>query len=166
MPILEDEKRRQEIIDLLTVAYWMEIETVMNYISCSVNLDGVRAEEIKKSLAADVTAEIGHAQQFARRIKNLSGVTPGSFEFKASQASLQPPAQTTDVVSIIKGVIDAERGAIDHYTKLIKKVEGMDYVTQDMVIGILADEQDHLREFEGFLKEYEPAAQKTRPTGV
>ena len=161
MPILEHEKKRQEIIDLLTVAYWMEIETVMNYISCSVNLDGVRAEEIKKSLAQDVTAEIGHAQQFARRIKNLSGVTPGSFDFKATQSSLQPPAATTDVVSVIKGVIDAEKGAIDHYTKIIKSVEGIDYVTQDMVIKILADEQDHLREFEGFLKEYEPAAQKS-----
>lgn len=161
MPILEDEKKRQEIIEQLTVAYWMEIETVMNYISSSVNLDGVRAEEIKKSLAADVTAEIGHAQQFARRIKNLSGITPGSFAFKPSQKSLQPPDATTDVAYVIKGVIDAERGAIDHYTKLIKTVEGIDYVTQDMVIKILADEQDHLREFEGFLKEYEPTAQKT-----
>jgi bacterioferritin len=161
MPIFEDDQKRQEIIQLLTVAYWMEIETVMNYISASVNLDGVRAEEIKKSLSGDVTAEIGHAQQFARRIKNLSGITPGSFDFKPSQASLQPPAATTDVVSIIKGVIEAERGAIDHYTKIIKTVEGLDYVTQDMVITILGDEQDHLREFEGFLKEYEPTAQKT-----
>jgi bacterioferritin len=166
MPIFEDDSKRQEIIQLLTVAYWMEIETVMNYISSSVNLDGVRAEEIKKSLAADVTAEIGHAQQFARRIKNLSGITPGSFEFKASQSSLQPPAATTDVVSVIKGVIDAERGAIDHYTKLIKTVEGIDYVTQDMAIKILADEQDHLREFEGFLKEYEPTTQKSRQAGA
>jgi bacterioferritin len=31
----------------------------------------------------------------------------------------------------------------------------VDYVTQDMLITILSDEQDHLREFEGFLKEYE-----------
>src|SRR5262245_10749711 len=162
MPILEDEKKRQEIIELLTVAYWMEIETVMNYISASVNLDGVRAEEIKKSLGKDVTEELGHAQQFAKRIKVLSGITPGSFDFKPKQASLQPPAATTDVVSVIKGVIDAERGGIEHYTKIIKAVEGLDYVTQDMVIKILADEQDHLREFEGFLKEYEPAAQKAK----
>ena len=61
----------------------MELETVMNYIANSVNLDGVRAEEIKKSLAADVTAEIGHAQLFAKRIKTLSGMAPGSFAFKA-----------------------------------------------------------------------------------
>jgi bacterioferritin len=52
-------------------------------------------------------------------------------------------------------VIEAEQGAIDHYTTIIKAAEGVDYVTQDMVIQILKDEEGHLREFEGFLKEYE-----------
>jgi bacterioferritin len=155
MPIIADKKKRAEIVAQLTQAYWMEIETVMNYIAASVNLDGVRAEEIKKSLAADVTAELGHAQQFARRIKTLSGVTPGSYGFKAAQKSMQPPKATTDVVHVIKGVIDAEQSAIDHYNDIIKTCDGVDYVTQDLVITVLADEQEHLREFEGFLKEYE-----------
>ncbi len=155
MPIIDDNKKRNQIIELLTQAYWMELETVMNYIAASVNLDGVRAEEIKKSLGADVAAELTHAQQFARRIKTLSGVVPGSLAFKASQRSMQPPKETTDVTSVIKGVIDAEKSAIAHYTKVIKTCDGVDYVTQDMVITILSDEQEHLREFEGFLKEYE-----------
>jgi len=155
MPIIRDEAKRKEIVDLLTRAYWMETETVQSYIANSINLDGVRAEEIKNSLQADVTAEIGHAQQFGRRIKELYGRVPGSFDFKPSQRSLQPPADTTDVVSVIKGVIEAEQGAIDHYTRIIQTCEGVDYVTQDMVVKILADEEGHLREFEGFLKEYE-----------
>ena len=48
------EETRAQIIEELTVAYWMEIETVTNYIANSINLDGVRAEEIKKALQADV----------------------------------------------------------------------------------------------------------------
>ncbi len=155
MPIIRDEKKRHEIIALLTRAYWMEIETVVNYIANSVNLDGVRAEEIKKSLAADITAEIGHAQRFARRIKELYGLAPGSMQFKAEQTYLQPPEDTTDVQAVIRGVIEAEQGAIDHYIDVIRACEGVDYVTQDMVTTILADEEGHLREFEGFLKEYE-----------
>jgi bacterioferritin len=155
MPIIADKKKREKILAMLERAYWMEIETVMNYISNSVNLDGVLAEEIKKSLAADIAAELGHAQTFARRIKTLSGIVPGSAAFKASQRYLQPPKQTTDVVSVIKGVIAAEQSAIDHYNKLIKECDGVDYVTQDIAITILTDEQEHLREFEGFLKEYE-----------
>lgn len=155
MPIIDDIRKRKQIIELLTQAYWMELETVMNYIAASVNLDGVRAEEVKKSLGADVPAELTHAQQLARRIKTLSGVVPGSLAFKASQRTMQPPKETTDVPSVIKGVIDAEESAISHYNRVIQACDGVDYVTQDMVITILSDEQDHLRDFEGFLREYE-----------
>ena len=155
MPIIHDEAKRLEIVDLLKQAYWMELETVMSYTANSINPDGVRAEEIKKSLQADVTAELGHAQQFGQRIKELYGEVPGSMYFKPSQKTLQPPKDLTDVVSVIRGVIDAEQGAIDHYTKIIKACEGVDYATQDMVIDILKDEQGHLRQFEGFLKEYD-----------
>ena len=35
--------------------------------------------------------------------------------------------------------------------------DGIDPVTQDMVIAILRDEQGHKRLFEGFLREYEAA---------
>jgi bacterioferritin len=155
MPIIRDEAKRTEIVDLLTQAYWMEIETVMNYIANSINLDGVRAEEIKKSLAADVTEELGHAQQFGQRIKTLYGKIPGSQHFKPQQSFLQPPAENVDVTSVIKGVIQAEQGAIDHYVKIINACEGVDPVTADMVTTILADEEGHMRMFEGFLKEYE-----------
>lgn len=37
----------EKTIELLRTAYCMELETIMNYLANSVNLDGVRAEEIK-----------------------------------------------------------------------------------------------------------------------
>ena len=77
---------QEQIIEELTTAYWMEIETVTNYIANSINLDGVRAEEIKKALQADVQAELTHAQTLARRIKTLGGRVPGSGQFHAAQA--------------------------------------------------------------------------------
>ena len=96
-----------------------------------------------------------HAQQMARRIKTLGGSVPGSMSFKATQESLQPPADTTDVISVIKGVIAAENGAIAQYTKLIKLCDGVDYVTQDLCIQSLSDEEEHRRNFMGYLTEYE-----------
>lgn len=144
----------KKIIEGLIKSYWAEIETVMNYIAHSVNLDGVRAEEIKKSLALEVTDELAHAQALAKRIKELGGITPGSEEFQASQKSLQPTANTTDVVSVIEGVIEAEKKAIKQYNALIKLCDGQDYVTQDLCIQSLADEESHKSIFEGFLKEY------------
>jgi bacterioferritin len=146
---------REEIIELLKKAYWMELETVMSYIANSINPDGVRAQEIVESLQQDVQEELGHAQQFAARIKELYGVVPGSLEFAAEQSYLQPPEHQTDIVHVIKGVIEAETGAIDHYNRVIEVTDGVDFVTQDMVIDILRDEEGHRRLFEGYLREYE-----------
>src|SRR5688572_4510692 len=122
----------QQILDLLVTAYAMELETVQNYIAASVNLDGVRSDVIKKALAADVATELMHAQQLAARIKTIGGVVPGSLALSRNQQSLQPPKNTTDVVSVIRGVIEAEEAAIAHYNKIIKACEGTDYVTQDL----------------------------------
>ena len=157
MGILSDDmtSEREQVVQLLTKAYWMEIETVMSYIANSVNPDGVRAQEIKESLEQDITEELGHAKQFAERIKELYGVVPGSEEFSTEQSFLQPPEHQTDIVHVIRGVIEAETGAIEHYTKLIEATDGVDPVTQDMVIAILHDEQGHRRLFEGFLRECE-----------
>src|SRR5215210_1203213 len=146
---------REELIAMLTKAYWMELETVMSYITNSTNPDGVRAQEIIESLQQDVQEELGHAQQFANRIKELYGVVPGSLEFTAEQSYLQPPEHQTDIVHVIKGVIEAETGAIEHYNHIIEVTDGVDPVTQDMVIAILRDEEGHRRLFEGYLREYE-----------
>jgi bacterioferritin len=151
-PDRQDE--RDELIGLLTKAYWMEIETVMSYIANSINPDGVRAQEIIESLEEDIQEELGHARQYGERIKELYGVVPGSLDFSAEQSYLQPPDQQTDIVHVIKGVIEAETGAIEHYNRIIEFCEGRDPVTQDMVIDILRDEEGHRRLFEGFLREY------------
>jgi bacterioferritin len=151
----ENADQRAEVVELLKKAYWMEVETVMSYIANSVNPDGVRAQEVKESLEEDIQEELGHAKRFAERIKELYGVVPGSEEFATEQSYLQPPEDQVDIVHVIRGVIEAERGAIEHYSRIVEVTDGIDPVTQDMVIEILHDEQGHLRLFEGFLREYE-----------
>jgi bacterioferritin len=151
----ENADRRGEIIGMLTKAYWMEVESVMSYLANSINPDGVRAQEIVESLEEDIQEELGHAKQYAQRIKELYGVVPGSMDFRPEQDYLQPPEHQTDIVHVIKGVIQAETGAIDHYNRIIEVTEGVDYVTQDVVIQILHDEEGHRRLFEGYLREYE-----------
>ena len=61
---------------------------------------------------------------------------------------------TTDVVGVIRSVIAAEEAACAQYKKTIKAVEGEDYVTKDLCIRLLADEEEHIVQFRGFLKEY------------
>ena len=145
---------RAETVELLKTAYCMEIETIMNYIANSTNLDGVRAEEIKKSLAADIVEELGHAQMLGQRIKQIGGLVPGSASVRLGNQT-QPSADTTDVVYCIQAVIDSEQAACDHYRKIIKATDGEDYVTQDLCIRVLSEEEAHLILFQGFRKEYQ-----------
>lgn len=156
--VITEPSKISKIVDELIVSYWMELETVQNYIANSTNLAGVRAKEIKQSLATDVPEELGHAQQLAARIHVLGGKIPGSAAFKAAQKKLQPPKDHTDVKHVILGVIEAEEGAIEQYQKIIKLCDGVDYATQDLAITLMADEQEHRREFVGFLAEYDKKA--------
>ncbi len=153
--IAEQISHATEIVDALTQAYNMELETVLNYIANSIHLDGVRAEQIKEELAKDIPVEISHAQRLAKRIKILDGMIPGSKALTFDQDLLQPLEDSADVVSIIRGVIEAEDSACRQYQKIIELCEGNDYVTQDLCIELLGDEEEHRREFKGYLKEYE-----------
>jgi len=145
---------KDQIIANLQKAYSMEVETVMNYLANSLDLEGVRAEFIKQALATDIQEELGHAQQLGNRIKQLGGTIPGSLALTFSQKSLQPPKDSTDVLTVIKGVLQAEEEAIAQYNALIKLTDGVDYVTQDLAITLLGQEEAHRQQFEGYLKEY------------
>jgi bacterioferritin len=148
---------RAEIIANVKKAYMMELETVMNYIANSTNLDGIRADEIAESLREDIKEELGHARTLAGRLKVLHELVPGSKQLKFDQDALQPREDQCDVVSVIHGVIEAEDAACKQYQKIIELCDGVDYVTQDVCIKLLGDEEEHRRVFEGYLKEYEPA---------
>jgi len=80
----------------------------MNYRTNSIVLDGVRAQEIKESLEEDILEELTHAELLGQRRKQLGARPPGSAEFTAQQESLQPPEDSTDVLAVIDGVLDAE----------------------------------------------------------
>ncbi len=143
------------VVDLLKQAYNDEIETVMNYQTLSIVLDGIHAEEIKESLKADVQEELGHAEQLGQRLKQLDARPPGSEAFVARQATLQPPEDTTDVAAVIDGVLDAEDDAIETYRELVDAAaEANDPVSEDLAVTLLADEEAHRTEFRGFKKEY------------
>lgn len=144
-----------EVTELLKTAYGDEIETVMNYLTNSIVLDGVRAEEIKESLEADIDEELNHARMLGQRLKQLDERPPASADFVMHQASLQPPADSTDVPTVIDGVLEAEEDAIDTYRSLIQAArDADDPVTEGLAVDILTDEEAHRTEFRGFRKEY------------
>ncbi|MFC7074053.1 ferritin-like domain-containing protein [Halovenus rubra] len=153
---MDDTDSTQQVVDLLREAYADEMETVMNYQTNAIVLDGVRAEEIKESLQQDIQEELTHAEQLGQRLKQLGARPPASSEFTARQDSLQPPEDSTDVLAVINGVLDAEEDAVATYNGLVDAAEAAnDPVTEDLAVTILSDEEAHRTEFRGFKKEYQ-----------
>ncbi|MFW5964212.1 MAG: DUF892 family protein, partial [Natronomonas sp.] len=153
---MSESEATERVVEILKKAYSDEMETVMNYQTNAIVLDGVRAEEIKESLQQDIQEELDHAQRLGQRLKQLDARPPGSAEFVARQDTLQPPEDSTNVISVIRGVLDAEEGAIETYRTLITAAEEADDpVTEDLAVTILADEEAHRTEFRGFEKEYQ-----------
>jgi len=60
-----------------------------------------------------------------------------------------------DLVTVTKGVIKAEDGAIAQCEKIIRLCDEVDFVTQDLCVTVLGDEQEHRRAFVGYLTEFE-----------
>jgi bacterioferritin len=142
-----------ELIDLLQDARNDELETVINYQTNALVLSGIEAQEVADSLSEDVEEELGHAEEIGERISLLGGQPRGSADLETSQEGLQPPAESTDVRTVIEGVIEAESDAVATYEALIEAAEDAgDPVTEDLATELLADEQEHLAEFEGFLE--------------
>lgn len=144
--------KSNELASLLKTAYAAELETVQNYLANAAWLDGLRAHEVAESLAADVPEELGHAQQLARRLKQLGLCPPGSQSLIRNQEKLQPTADSTDVRHVVEGALAAEQAAINLYRRIITAADGTDPVTQDLAVRILADEEAHHTLFAGFRK--------------
>ena len=88
-------------------------------------------------------------------------------QFKGKVVSLKGGSVMTEVVIEIGGGhqvvalistssakrLKLKKGA--EAVAIIKATDGDDYVTQDLCITSLADEEEHRRDFMGFLREYE-----------
>ena len=155
--ILSEERRaeREQLIEMLTRAYWMEIETVMSYIANSINPDGKRAQEIIESLEEDIQEELGHARVASASASSSSmGWCRARAASRPSRATCSPRGADRHR-SCDQG---RDRGRVERSTTTTRSsssARAATPVTQDMVIEILADEEGHRRLFEGFLREYE-----------
>ena len=143
--------KTKEIIAELKRSYAIELETIENFLANSIDLEGVEAEPIRKSLAEEIPLKLKHAQRLAKRINVLGGRLPGSLELARDQHASQPPLDNADAMAVIEGVIRANEASIGQYERIIQLTEGLDYVTQDMVIDLLSDERELRRLFLSFL---------------
>jgi bacterioferritin len=153
---LEGEQRA--IVEMLTRAYWMEIETVMNYLAASISQPGAHTLAVRTALREGVEEEVGHARALGRRIQELHGVVPGVSASTGDEDGPKPFSSPTDLATMLEAVVAAETSAIRHYMQIMRVTRQVDQDTNDVVLEILRDEQRHLRLFEDFLKEFSAQA--------
>lgn len=137
----------ETVLEVLEEAYYDELESIMNYLAIGQNLETDAGQRVSEMFLADVGEELNHAERLSERINVLGGHVSGSEEFTSTQTYLQPPEDHTDVLAVIEGSIEAEKAAQETYKRLIRKAQEQDdYVTEDLAIELLEEEQKHERE--------------------
>jgi bacterioferritin len=134
--------KARDVVNGLKKSYAIALESVQNYLANSIHLEGPAADRVKKMLENAVASELQHARRLARRIKILGDRVPGSLELPRDQNYLQPPIDNRDSVTVIRGALTATDAAIAHHQAIIQITEDLDFVTQDLLIELLAEEQE------------------------
>lgn len=140
-----------DIVELLTQAYWMEIEIVTHYLAGSTPGGAGAVDAV---LARGIDDEVEHTRALGRRILELHGDLP-------DQGPLQygsPLGRQPDERAMLEALIAIELGAIRHYARIVRATAAADADTHELALSILEDERRHLRLFERFLRECRPAA--------
>lgn len=144
--------KTKEIIAELKRSYAGEFETLQNYVAQAVDLDETRPEMVRTSLEASIPQKLRNVRRLALRINLLGARVPGSLELPRAQNYLQPATEKPDVLAVIHGVLRASEAAIARYETIIALTEGNDYLTQDLVIDLMAEERDRHQLFARLLE--------------
>lgn len=144
----------KELIKDLNSAYADEWLAYYSYRYMSLTTTGAGYEDMAEFLGKIAKDESEHADELANRILELGGlplISPMELEKNANAPYPKPPKGTSDYNSIIKLVLEAEKGAIDVYNKIAAKTQGKDHVTYQLACHILGEEVGHEEMFEDLL---------------
>lgn len=141
---------RKLVIELLNEALATEWVCVLRYMRHYFTASGMLADSVKAEFLEHAKQEQAHADQIAERIVQLGGepdLNPDTLT-KRSHAEYKEGADLKDMV---KENLIAERIAIDSYREMINYIGDRDTTTKRMLMGILAQEEEHADEFADLL---------------
>lgn len=154
--VMSNENKLKE---LLVKAYNEELESGMNYLSYGLSLNGVKGEFIGEKLISDVSEEFKHAEKIAKHLDvKFDHLVSNSKDFTSNQdffyeLEVSYRDNSSEVEEVVESVIEAESSAVDLYNEIIKVADNLGYhSTRDLAEELLADEEEHLDEFESLEK--------------
>lgn len=133
---------REEIIQMLNDALATELVCVMRYKRHYFTATGLNNEPIKAEFLEHATQEADHANRIAERIVQLNG-EPDFNPRTLVERSHAEYDDSGDIKSMIRANLIAERIAIESYRQMIERIGDSDPTTRQMLIEIMAVEEEH-----------------------
>ena len=141
---------RDAIVQLLNDALATELVCVLRYKRHHFTAHGLASPAIAAELLVHANEETGHADQIARRIVQLGG-EPNFEPNSLLQRSHAAYDASTDLKSMLRADLVAERVAVEAYRQMIALIGDKDPTTKRMLESILADEEEHADEISDWL---------------
>ncbi len=144
---------RETIIRLLNDALATEIVCNLRYrrhYFMSANLGGIAGYAVHDELLKHAEEEQAHADRLAERIVQLGG-EPDFDPKNLTSKSHASYVAGSDLPSMLREDLIAERIAIDTYAQIIRYVGDKDPTTRRIFEEILAQEEEHADELSDFL---------------
>jgi len=145
-----------EIVELLVKNAGAELTTYYYYTILRFNLIGLQGEGIKEIAETARIEDRNHFEAIVPRIYELGGKLPENMKEFHDLSACPPatlPKDPTDVMAILKVLVEAERCAVRGYTHICNLTAGKDHRTYELANAILNEEIEHESWFSEFLGE-------------
>jgi ferritin-like protein len=145
-----------QLLELLIKNASAELTTFYYYTILRANLIGLEGEGIKEIAETARIEDRNHFEALVPRIYELGGELPRNMNDFHDMSACPPaylPDDPTDVMAILKVLVEAERCAVRGYTNICNLTAGKDHRTYDLSLAILHEEVEHESWFSEFLGE-------------
>ncbi|MDH5779883.1 MAG: DNA protection during starvation protein [Candidatus Bathyarchaeota archaeon] len=146
----------EKLLELLVKNAAAELTTYYYYTIPRCNLIGLKGEGIKEIAEVARIEDRNHFEALVPRIYELGGKLPDDMKTFHDVSACPPaslPKDPTDVMAMLKVLVDAERCAVRGYTYICNLTAGKDHRTYDLSLAILNEEVEHESWFAEFLGE-------------
>ncbi len=141
---------REDIVKLLNDSLATELVCIMRYKRHHFTAKGMSSPAIAGEFLVHANEETEHADMIAERIVQLGG-EPDFNPASLLQRSHADYDESTDLKSMIRANLVAERVAIEAYTQMVKLIGDKDSTTRRIIEHILSQEQEHAEELSDWL---------------
>ena len=133
---------RTQVIGVLNELLATELVCVLRYKSHYYNVSGIHSDAVKPEFLQHAQEAQQHADLLAKRIVELNAAPNFNPEGLAQRSRSEFP-RNSDLISMIRDDLVAERIAVESYSEVARWLGSDDQTTRKLMLDILAVEEEH-----------------------